>query len=193
MCFRVDTTYKCGHTETLLKPYASAGYPQCRRVQRGQTLPGHVHSTDTRRSQKDTLNDCIACSYISGERWAPRSCAADSDIVMLDTYLRTESFRTRNPAIHKWVIEAVDMDWVTVAGGAEFEMRDAAVGAAVKRVELETEREIEDVALREIGEESRTDRNSQELDDVIVEIKFTRYEGPGSEYRLQQSDDKAEI
>lgn len=86
------------------------------------------------------------------------------------------------------------MHWIRVAGGGEFELREDVVGAAVKRLELDREKAIEEVALEEIGAETRTDRNSAELDDIIVEIMFDREkEGPGSKYRLQQCDDRADI
>lgn len=143
------------------------------------------------------VNNCLTCCYIDGERWAPLSsvgCARDAEIVMLDTYLRTESFKIRNKAIHEWVLEAVDMDWIRVVGGGEFELREDVVGAAVKGLELDREKAIEEVALEEIGAETRTDRNSAELDDIIVDIMFDREkEGPGSKYRLQQCDDRADI
>lgn len=142
------------------------------------------------------VNRCLTCCYIDGERWAPLSSigsSQDARIVLLDTYLRTESFRIRNTAVHDWVLEGVDVDRIRVAGGREFELREDVVGAAVKRLELDREKAIEEVALREIGAETRTDRNSAELDDVIVDIMFDREEGPGSKYRLQQCDDRADV
>lgn len=197
MCFRVDVTYKCGHTETLLRPYSATGYPKCRMVQEGETRPGHIDTTDMKGGrlfpEKDRINDCMQCSFISGERWTSLSsigCSKDAEIIMMDAYLRTESFKTMNEAIHSWVLEPVDMDSLRATGGAEFEFDAKAMGAAARRLDLDRENAIEELALREIGYETRTDENWNELDERITEIKYDREEGPGSEYRFPQYGDK---